>query len=631
MIRLLHVRPGLLAVAAIALVLGFGSNAAPTAQAQGNPVDGAPETTITGMMANFVPNKGQFGNPDETGILYMTRAGDLTAWFMPDRVMMQTSEREIEQPSADGSEIFYPEGASHAVGMQFVDPSSEVRVLGAKKLPGYVSYFVGEGESWARQLPIFQDIKYQNLWPGVDMRVENQFGKVSARPVANDADRILVPFLKTTFELQPGVDPSVVRYSYDAGDGYDVTLTPDGRIEVTTSLGSLYELEPHAFAISTDNEGRVTGKRRAVDVAYRLQDGVISFDVGPVAAYEILVIDPVSEWATIATGTSNDYLASIRTDASGLYVSGMTYAGTGWPVTPGQLPYNALADFAVMKLDAGGSILQYVTFVGGGYYDYQTGMEVHNGEPVMFGQSGNSTSYANFPGVGGNPVVPASPQSYRGTASTSLQYNCAFVRLNSTGTAIIASTAFSANDTVYPATSTANCYVNDIELAADGTWYWVGGTEGSQTGPDGWPAGGWISDNPNPAGTIDAASAGRLSSDWSQLLNFSYVTQPYYSGLMAVELIGTDVVMVGSQGQSTSYPPIFSYTANIGSGLSTSSGYDWYVARMNSALTSPTYITRIGGAGTDYVCGATYTGTSGSYSGTNGSDCLNVRPNGQCT
>ncbi len=336
-------RLGVLGIVAIALVLGLGSHAAPAAQAQGNSEEQAAAPTIAGALASFIPNKGQFGDPDENGIQYMTRAGGLWAWFMPDRVRMLSNERAADAAEDDP-------GQAHAVDLEFIDASPEVRLVGRDQKPGKINYLFGPGETSVTGLSAFGELSYRGLWPGVDLRVQNTFGTITTQPAPNDSDRVLAPFLKTTYEVQPGVSPDVIRYRYDAGEGQTVSLTGDGRLQVATSLGSLYELAPRAWAMPTSDDGRVVGNRRPVDVAFQLEDGVVSFDVGRVAADETLVIDPYLVWAVLAAGTSTDYQAGMVVDDTGMYLSGSTsLSGTGWPAATGPLVYNAGYDWIVMK------------------------------------------------------------------------------------------------------------------------------------------------------------------------------------------------------------------------------------------------------------------------------------------
>ena len=435
-----------------------------------------------------------------------------------------------------------------------------------------------------------------------------------------------------------GREPGCDSVPLEAGDGYDVSLTQDGRLQVTTSLGSLYELAPLAYALKVGSDGGALGQRRPVNVAFQLEDGVVSYDVGLVAGDETLVIDPQIVWNILFGGTSSEYQAELARDASGIYVSGST-TSLQLPTTPGVVgpaPGAGGQDWFLLKLNTLNQV-QYLTYLGGSSSNYNAGVMVLNGEPILFGSTfATGPTTVRFPGPGGGPVVPpftlqASPSqlTFRPTLGTSSQYNCAMARLNSSGTFIQDSTAFSSSEAVVVPTQVSYCYLTNMTRAPDGTYYLVGATTYSQAGNDGWPSqNGLYSDNPQSTGsTTQTASVMRLSADWNTMLDFTYLSLPTTSGLNSVQVVGTNVYVAGFQSATTTLPNIF--TNNIG--VTTSgAGVDVTVSKLNQTLSGASYVTRIGGVSSDYVCGSTTSMISvATTTGTLGGDCLAVTAAGE--
>ena len=185
-------RLGVLGIVAIALVLGLGSHAAPAAQAQENPIDqGAEHPPSRGWRRALCPTRASSATRTESGIQYMTRAGGIRAWFMPDRVRMLTTERPAEAAEDDP-------GQAHAVDLQFLDASAAVQVVGQNELPGKINYLHRPPRGLGDGSAVVRHVQYRNLWPGVDLSLRNMYGAMSQKPAVDDPTRQVAPFLKTT-------------------------------------------------------------------------------------------------------------------------------------------------------------------------------------------------------------------------------------------------------------------------------------------------------------------------------------------------------------------------------------------------------------------------------------------------
>ena len=54
--------------------------------------------------------------------------------------------------------------------MQLIGANSEPRVVGLDELPGKSNYFIGnDPKKWRTSIPHFAKVKYQDVYPGVDL------------------------------------------------------------------------------------------------------------------------------------------------------------------------------------------------------------------------------------------------------------------------------------------------------------------------------------------------------------------------------------------------------------------------------------------------------------------------------
>jgi len=117
--------------------------------------------------------------------------------------------------------------------------------------------------------------------------------------------------LKYDFVVHKGGNPADIRLQYN---GATATQLKNGAFTATTPMGSITEEAPYSYEAAT---------QKPVASAYKLQDGVLSFDV--VKQDADVVIDPNLVWATYYGGSGYDYGGQIAADDSGkIYFTGST-------------------------------------------------------------------------------------------------------------------------------------------------------------------------------------------------------------------------------------------------------------------------------------------------------------------
>jgi hypothetical protein len=304
---------------------------------------------------SFIPNEGRA--PDEEVRYYAQDAG--YGFFF----------------TKEGARLSFAngEGRGHALALDFVGANPHATLEAQKRLSGEVNYLRGDDPArWQQGLPTHAELLYGGLWPGIDMAVRGEGGK-----------------LKYEFHLKPGSSVEDVRLGYRGAEGLSVGA--GGELLVQTSLGVLKDAAPVSYQ-------RIGGERVPVESRYTLKgNGGYGFAVGAYDPRYPLVIDPGLDYSTFlggGSGGSFDEGSDIAVLDGRAYVTGET-SSTDYPTTTGAFDTTSdPSDAFVTKLNASGSRLAYSTFLGGTSDDFGEGIAVDgSGRAYVTG----STSSSDFP------------------------------------------------------------------------------------------------------------------------------------------------------------------------------------------------------------------------------------------
>lgn len=199
---------------------------------------------------------------------------------------------------------------------------------------------------------------YSDLWDGISVTYDTAPGGI----------------VRSTWILEPGADPTVIRLRYNR----PVRLTASGTLSIRFDTGALSESRPLAWQ-------DVDGARQPVEVAFaQLGDDLVGFQVGTYRPDLPLTIDPTLTWNTFFGGTGIDTATGIAVDGTGnLYVSGYGQTTWGNPLRP----YTAGYDGFVAKLTANGALVWH-TFLGTTDDDYARGIALDgSGDLYVTGDS----------------------------------------------------------------------------------------------------------------------------------------------------------------------------------------------------------------------------------------------------
>ncbi len=319
------------------------------------------------MPLAFVANRGQ----TDTRVRFYAVGSHYAFYLTRTGVVLSLVKRSTRQ-SARGV----------ALDWRFVGANRHVRLDAQQRLAGRVNSFHGSDTArWRTGLARHAQVRYRNLWPGIDLVMSGQAGT-----------------LKYEFRVRPGASVGDIRLAYRGATG--LALDRDGGLRVKTTDGVLKDSAPVAYQLIDGTRVNV-GSRFAIRRAGGA--GRYGFAVG--SGYRpdrALIIDPGLAYSTFLGGASDEDGNGVAVDAAGnAYVTGVTQS-PDFPTTAGAFDRtgaqsNSLDAF-VTKLNPSGTALVYSTFLGGSNFDL--------GRDITIDASGNAyvagTTYSpSFPTTGG--------------------------------------------------------------------------------------------------------------------------------------------------------------------------------------------------------------------------------------
>lgn len=309
----------------------------------------------------------------------------------------------------------------HAFRVHFEGGSADSNT-GSHKLPYHVNYFLGSDRSkWASQCEVFAEVELQDVYPGIDLKVDGHGG------------------LKYDWLVAAGADPSLIKMRYD---GQDEIFLNEGLLYIKTTAGDVIEHRPVAWQ-------DVEGERRAIRCEYELKGDRITFHLDAHDPRYPLVIDPVVVFSSFTGSTGDNFGSTATYDATGhLYGSGIIRE-SGYPVTPGvvQSDYAGLpsstCDIGISKFTPDGSDLVWSTYLGGTGSEMPHSLVVNSlDELYLIASTGSSdfpvTTDAFDTSFNGGTLPPFSGTSYGFTFTNGA--DLVVSHFNSTATELIGST-----------------------------------------------------------------------------------------------------------------------------------------------------------------------------------------------
>jgi hypothetical protein len=320
------------------------------------------------------------------------------------------------------------------------------------------------GEAPGRPAPTFSAVRYDDLWPGVDLVYEGTGSR-----------------LKYRFLVEPGADPSTIAMAWEGATA--LTVNPLGQLQIDHGAARpLIDEAPYSYQV-------VDGRRVEVATTYALDGRTVGFELERYDRTRSLVLDPAlllyagfvggsaadSALAIDVDGFGNAYLTGYALSTQTTFPDGDPDDNNAFPVAGFDQSHNGFYDAFVAKVDAEGTGLVYAGYIGGAGDDRGTAIAVDgSGSAYVAGRtSSRETSFPDGDPDGNDAFpVPGAHQTYTADDDT------AFVaKVNPSGSALVSASYIGGDQ---------DEYANGIAVDDAGNAYITGyGQSGAATFPDG--------------------------------------------------------------------------------------------------------------------------------------------------
>ncbi len=385
----------------------------------GVPGEGGPKVVESygKLPLSFEANQGQ----TDARVDFLSRGNGYSLFLTPSEAVLALrkvealkkveAKAEVENEGKDEAEVKVegetrPEGGKEAVlRMKLIGADPNPKVAGVEELPGRSNYFIGSDPTkWHTNIPNFAKVKYEEVYPGVDLVYYGNRRK-----------------LEYDFVVAPGVDPKAINLGFEGVERLEIDSHGDLVISLADTKEEIRLKRPIIYQ-------EVDGIRHEISGEYAIKEESqqVSFQVAAYDTSKSLVIDPILVYSTYLGGSSIDEGFGIAVDSAGsAYVTGRTESTNFPTVNPLQPATGGGPDAFITKIDPIGSSLVYSTFLGGDGGDRGLGIAVDSiGNAYVTG----FTFSANFPTA--NPFQPA----------LSGDRDAFVAKLDSTGSALLYST-----------------------------------------------------------------------------------------------------------------------------------------------------------------------------------------------
>lgn len=340
----------------------------------------------------FIQNNGQ----EESGARFSVRGTAGTIFFADDAIWISIAQAP---ELVNGRPVLSQEQKLAAreianVRLTFVGANPKSTVIGIQPVNAAVSFFSGaDAAAWQAGVPTFAGIRYQGLYPHLDLEITSQHGEWVWKLVpADDA---------SGQPLTPG-DLARIRLRLEGQDKVELNAVAD-EFGFATRHGSpvlpLLDISGLSFA-NGQARSEVAALHAHVDkdeivTPFKAQRG--GHLLASKGLFRMLGADqlarPLSHDGSLARlkyssflgGDYSHYAFGVAVGADGAaYVTGWTFA-PALPAVPGyDTSPNGIADIFVAKLSANGQSLNYMTFLGGSDDDFGYRIAVNaNGEAAI--------------------------------------------------------------------------------------------------------------------------------------------------------------------------------------------------------------------------------------------------------
>ena len=370
---------------------------------------------LAGLPLIFEPNQGQ-GNldPADSRAKFVSRGSGYSLFLGSEGAILSLASYQTPKPHA----AVQSPARVEVLQMKLAGANPNASLVGADRLPGKSSYFVGnDAAKWRVGVPQFARVKYENVYPGISLLFYGNQGR-----------------LEYDFQVEPGSDPRQAELEFNGAKRLQVK---NGALIIQGHSGSMRLEAPRIYQ-------EIAGKQQPVEGSFVLRGAKrAGFAIGSYDRSRELVIDPILTFSTYFGGTGDEHSSYIAVDGSfNIYLTGSTtspnlptISGTYQPTLSGT--QNVYIAKITPPLGSIPAALDYLTYLGGNGTDSPVGINVDGAGNAFLG---GTTSSTNFPSTAN--AYQKAPES--GSTGTSHAF---VTELNANATALTYSSYLSGNGT----------------------------------------------------------------------------------------------------------------------------------------------------------------------------------------
>ena len=238
---------------------------------------------IAGMPLYFEQNQGQ----SDAQVKYLAHAGDYTLFLTNDAAVFSIIGGDKRGVIARGTlggvtnsrdNRPAPKLVESNVRIRLLGASAQASVAGAEPLPGKVNYLIGNNpDKWHRNVPTFGRVRYQGVYPGIDLVFYGTPDKLEYDLIA-----------------KPDADTSKIKLAVEGPA--TTTLMPSGDLQIATAAGNLVMRQPRVYQQGADGSQNPINGKFTVGKDGIIEAGIprreVGFDLASYDRSQTLVIDP---------------------------------------------------------------------------------------------------------------------------------------------------------------------------------------------------------------------------------------------------------------------------------------------------------------------------------------------------
>jgi uncharacterized repeat protein (TIGR01451 family) len=347
---------------------------APAASRSQEAAQSQARSLFASLPLSFEPNQGQANlDPADPRARFVARGSGYSLILGSEGAILNLSSKAPRSPDPSRHEAALTR--IETLRMKLAGANPNATVSASDPLPGKSNYIVGNDPAkWRRQVPQFARVRYQNIYPGINLVFYGNQGR-----------------LEYDFQVAPGCDPAQAELEFDGARQLELI---DGALVVHATEGSVRLESPRVYQ-------EIAGRQQPVEGSFVLRGPKrAGFAIGPYDRSRQLVIDPLVNFSTYFGGALDEQNTSVALDGSGnIYLTGSTnspnLATTGvYQTTLRTGARNVYIAKISPPLGSTPPVLQYVTYLGGSGSDFPVGIAVDaGGDPFVAG----TTTSIDFP------------------------------------------------------------------------------------------------------------------------------------------------------------------------------------------------------------------------------------------